>query len=129
MTTQSLRRQIDRIEQAIEVMTPKTLTIKILREPDPSAGGDSLLDFLLEAKRTNDLVFVVCFKPSDARAGQTIQGTRYFESDFAAMGASLMHQPSTQGNKNALEDLRDGVLGNIWRGNDGATPLRLVSAG
>lgn len=89
MATQSLKRQIERIQTTLDVLTPKDpASIEILLEPDPAAGGDSLLDFLLEvrqAKQTHDHVLVACHRWNDARVGQTIEGVRYFESDFAAL--------------------------------------------
>lgn len=117
MTSQTLRRQIDRAKTELDVIKPKPpATIKVLCEPDPRVGGDSLLDFLLavrEAKKTHDLVFVACFKWDDERVSQTIDGVRYFESDFAAKGRMLAMLPSREGNKHALADVFKGLSGNI----------------
>jgi hypothetical protein len=89
MANQTLQRQIYRIQTELDVIKPKPpVTIKILMEPDPAIGGDNLLDFLLEvreAKKTHDHVLVTCHRWSDARVGQTLDGVRYFESDFAAL--------------------------------------------
>jgi hypothetical protein len=93
MTTKTMRRQIDKLKTELEVIKPKPpATIKILAQPDPAAGGDAMLDFLIEVrdtKRTHDHVFVVCFNPLDERRGQTIEGVRYFENDFHALGAKV----------------------------------------
>ena len=89
MATQLLKRQIERIQTTLDVLTPKPpASVKILLEPDPAAGGDSLLDFLLEVrevKQTYGHVLVACHRWNDARVGQTIDRVRYFESEFAAL--------------------------------------------
>jgi hypothetical protein len=70
-------------------MMPKPpATIKVLIEPDPSVGGDSLLDFLLavmEAKKTHQYVLVACHRWNDARVGQTIDNVTYCRDDFDAL--------------------------------------------
>lgn len=128
MATQSLKRQFERIQTTLDVLTPKDpASVKILLEPDPAAGGDSLLGYLLavrESKNSHDQVFVACFRWDDQRVGQTIDGVRYFASDFAALGARVALLPSTEDNKNALEDVLKRLKGNIfWPGPAGGLPI------
>jgi len=52
--------------------------------------------------------------PLDERKGQTIEGVRYFESDFEAMGTKLTLLPSRNGNKHALADVIKGLSGNVF---------------
>lgn len=120
---QTLKRQIERIQTTLDVLKPKDpATVIILLEPDLTAGGDSQLDFFLElreAKKTNQHVLVVCHRWSDARVGQTIDGVRYFESDFAA----LCHKASLLFNGN-IREFSLSCCGNVFApGPTGGFPL------
>lgn len=117
MTTQTIKRQIDRIKSEIDVIKPKPpASIKVLCEPNPTIGSDSLLEFLREvqeAKNTHDQVFVSCFKLSDERIGKTVDGVRYYESDVSAACGRLALLPSSQANKNALDDVLKTLSGRV----------------
>ncbi len=128
MTSQTLRRQIDRAKSELDVIKPKPpTTIKVLCEPDPALGGDSLLDFLLEvreAKKTHDMVFVACFKWDDERVSQAVNGVQYFSSDFSAQCTRLTFVASVDGNKSAMVDIFKNLHGNVFTpGPLGGLPL------
>lgn len=111
MTTQTMRRQIDKLKTELDVIKPKPpSTIKILMQPDPAAGGDSLLNFMQAVRNhkvTHDHVFVVCFNPLDDRKGQVIEGVHYFETDFAALGAKAFW------NRKITRELALSFCGNV----------------
>lgn len=118
MTTQTLKRQVDRLKVELDALKPKPpANIKVLCEPDPAMGEAVRLAFvqsIIEAKKTHDQVLVGCFKWNDDRKGQTIDGVRYFESHVFAQLCGLSLRPSANGNENALDDVLKSARGSVF---------------
>lgn len=130
MTTQTMRRQVDRLKVELDALKPKPEPkVTVLLEPSPDAEPAAIADYLeklARAQHNRDNIMVVRLVPltRDSRPeGEDVPGVRYVNSGWEARLAILAGQHSEGGNANRLDDVLKGLSGNVL----GAVAIRQAS--
>lgn len=117
MTTQTLKRQIDRLKVELDALKPKPESkVTVLIEPGPDEDTETIaayLDKLALAKRGNDRLIVVQFMDGARLERGTVDGVTYVRNEWEAQMAALADQRSERGNVNRLDDVLKGLSGNV----------------
>lgn len=120
MTTQTMRRQVDRLKIELDAIKPKPeRKVTVLLEPGPDAEPAAIADYLeklARAQHNQDNIMVVRLVPltrySDPGRDE-VPGVRYVNSEWEARLAILAGQHSERGNANRLDDVLKGLSGNV----------------
>lgn len=117
MTTQTLKRQIDRLKVELDALKPKPESkVTVLIEPGPDEDTETIaayLDKLALAKRGNDRLIVVQFMDGARLERENVDGVTYVRHEWEAQLLLLAGQHSERGNVNRLDDVLKGLSGNV----------------
>lgn len=120
MTTQTLRRQVDRLKADLDALKPKPEPkITVLMEPGHDAEPAVIADYLeklAQAQHNQDNIMVLRLVPltkESCPARDDVPGVRYVNSEWEARLAILAGQRSERGNVNRLDDVLKGLSGNV----------------
>ena len=120
MTTQTLKRQVERLKIELDAIKPKPeRKVTVLLEPSQDAEPAAIADYLAkleQAQRNQDAIMVVRLVPltRDSEPGRDeVPGVRYVNSEWEARLAILAGQHSERGNANRLDDVLKGLSGKV----------------
>lgn len=117
MTTQTIKRQIDRFKVELDALKPKPESkLTVLIEPAPDADAETIatyLDQLAQARHNQDRTIVVKFMDGARLERENVAGVTYVRNEWEAQMAVLAGQHSERGNAHRLDDLLKGLSGNV----------------
>jgi hypothetical protein len=117
MTTQTLKRQIDRLKIELDAIKPKPESkVTVLIEPAPDSDAETIaayLDKLAQAKHSLDRVIVVQYVDGARLERENVNGVTYVRHEWEAQMLLLNGQPSERDNVNRLDDVLKNLSGNV----------------
>lgn len=117
MTTQTLKRQVDRLKVTLDALKPKPEPkVIVLIEPGPDADAETIAAYLgklAQPRRDQDRIIVVKFMSSERLQWEEADGVTYVRHEWEAQMSALAGQRSERGNVNRLDHLLKGLSGKV----------------